>query len=125
MEVDAVPSVDLSHILNEMRDQYEQIADKNRRDAEAWFLSKVMWVLSPPAGPPSRGASGVPHTFCSFLSQTEELSKEVTSNSELMQNSRNELNELRRVPRSLEVKLQSQLCMVRRDQAQPQPPSRQ
>uniref|UniRef100_A0A8C0DS74 Keratin 16 n=1 Tax=Balaenoptera musculus TaxID=9771 RepID=A0A8C0DS74_BALMU len=82
VEVDAVPSVDLSHILNEMRDQCEQIADKNRRDAEAWFLSK-----------------------------TEELSKEVTSNSELMQNSRNELNELRRVPRGLEVKLQSQLCM--------------
>ncbi|KAM9046213.1 LOW QUALITY PROTEIN: keratin, type I cytoskeletal 16-like [Megaptera novaeangliae] len=82
VEVDAVPGVDLSHILNEMRDQYEQTADKNRRDAEAWFLSK-----------------------------TEELSKEVTSNSELMQNSRNELNELRRVPRGLEVKLQSQLCM--------------
>ena len=35
VEMDAAPSVDLSRILNEMRDQYEQIADRNRRDAEA------------------------------------------------------------------------------------------
>lgn len=41
VEMDAAPGVDLSRILNEMRDQYEQIAEKNRRDAEAWFLSKV------------------------------------------------------------------------------------
>lgn len=41
MEMDAAPGVDLSRILNEMRDQYEQMAEKNRRDAEAWFLSKV------------------------------------------------------------------------------------
>ncbi|KAI4556382.1 hypothetical protein MJT46_015005 [Ovis ammon polii x Ovis aries] len=40
VEMDAAPSVDLSRILNEMRDQYEQIADRNCRDAEAWFLSK-------------------------------------------------------------------------------------
>ena len=41
VEMDAAPGVDLSRILNEMRDQYEQMAEKNRRDAEAWFLSKV------------------------------------------------------------------------------------
>ncbi|XP_055263810.1 keratin, type I cytoskeletal 16-like isoform X3 [Moschus berezovskii] len=82
VEMDAAPSVDLSRILNEMRDQYEQIADRNRRDAEAWFLSK-----------------------------SEELNKEAAFNSELMQKSRNELNELRRVLQGLEVELQSQLCM--------------
>nr|XP_008010898.1 keratin, type I cytoskeletal 16 isoform X3 [Chlorocebus sabaeus] len=82
VEMDAAPGVDLSRILNEMRDQYEQMAEKNRRDAEAWFLSK-----------------------------TEELNKEVASNSELVQSSRSEVTELRRVFQGLEIELQSQLSM--------------
>lgn len=41
VEMDAAPGVDLSRILNEMRDQYEQMAEKNRKDAEDWFFSKV------------------------------------------------------------------------------------
>lgn len=41
MEMDAAPGVDLSRILNEMRDQYEKMAEKNRKDAEDWFFSKV------------------------------------------------------------------------------------
>lgn len=50
VEMDAAPGVDLSRILNEMRDQYEQMAEKNRRDVEAWFLSKVVtcFLPSPP-----------------------------------------------------------------------------
>ncbi|XP_042528984.1 keratin, type I cytoskeletal 16 isoform X2 [Dipodomys spectabilis] len=82
VEMDAAPGVDLSRILNEMRDQYEQMAEKNRRDAEAWFLSK-----------------------------TEELNKEVASNSELIQSGRSEVTELRRVFQGLEIELQSQLSM--------------
>ncbi|XP_048221282.1 keratin, type I cytoskeletal 16 [Perognathus longimembris pacificus] len=82
VEMDAAPGVDLSRILNEMRDQYEQMAEKNRRDAEAWFLTK-----------------------------TEELNKEVASNSELIQSGRSEVAELRRVFQSLEIELQSQLSM--------------
>ncbi|XP_023573987.1 keratin, type I cytoskeletal 17 isoform X2 [Octodon degus] len=82
VEMDAAPGVDLSRILNEMRDQYEQLAEKNRRDAEAWFLSK-----------------------------TEELNKEVASNSELIQSGRSEVSELRRVLQGLEIELQSQLSM--------------
>ncbi|XP_017364945.1 keratin, type I cytoskeletal 16 isoform X1 [Cebus imitator] len=82
VEMDAAPGVDLSRILNEMRDQYEQMAEKNRRDAETWFLSK-----------------------------TEELNKEVASNSELVQSSRSEVTELRRVLQGLEIELQSQLSM--------------
>ncbi|XP_028636227.1 keratin, type I cytoskeletal 16 isoform X2 [Grammomys surdaster] len=82
VEMDAAPGVDLSRILNEMRDQYEQMAEKNRRDVEAWFLSK-----------------------------TEELHKEVASNSELIQSSRSEVSELRRVFQGLEIELQSQLSM--------------
>ncbi|XP_021031032.1 keratin, type I cytoskeletal 16 isoform X2 [Mus caroli] len=82
VEMDAVPGVDLSRILNEMRDQYEQMAEKNRRDVEAWFLKK-----------------------------TEELNKEVASNSDLIQSNRSEVAELRRVFQGLEIELQSQLSM--------------
>lgn len=41
VEVDSAPGIDLSKILADMRDQYEQMAEKNRKDAEAWFHSKV------------------------------------------------------------------------------------
>ncbi|XP_037664468.1 keratin, type I cytoskeletal 16-like isoform X2 [Choloepus didactylus] len=82
VEMDAAPGRDLSSILNRMRDEYEQLAEKNRRDAEAWFLSK-----------------------------TEELNREVASNSELVQSGRSEVTELRRVLQGLEIELQSLLSM--------------
>lgn len=61
MEMDAAPGVDLSRILSEMRDQYEKMAEKNRKDAEDWFFSKVRAVavqtgsrgLSPNSSMPS------------------------------------------------------------------------
>lgn len=61
---------------------------------------------------PGQGGFGEPHTFPSLLSQTEELNKEVASNSELIQSSRSEVSELRRVLQGLEIELQSQLSMV-------------
>ncbi|XP_070249147.1 keratin, type I cytoskeletal 14 [Myotis yumanensis] len=82
VEMDAAPGVDLSRILNEMRDQYEKIAEKNRKDAEEWFFSK-----------------------------TEELNREVATNSELVQSSKSEISELRRTVQNLEIELQSQLSM--------------
>ena len=110
MEMDAAPGVDLSRILNEMRDQYEQMAEKNRRDAEAWFLSKV----KPGPRPARRTSQHGMHLECLtpsallFPRQTEELNKEVASNSELVQSSRSEVTELRRVLQGLEIELQSQ-----------------
>lgn len=41
VEVDAVPQQDLSQVLSEIRSQYEGIADKNRREMEAWYKVKV------------------------------------------------------------------------------------
>lgn len=41
MEVDSAPGIDLAKILSDMRSQYEVMAEKNRKDAEAWFTSKV------------------------------------------------------------------------------------
>lgn len=56
VEMDAAPGVDLSRILNEMRDQYEKMAEKNRKDAEDWFFSKVGGCCRPEASPRGRGA---------------------------------------------------------------------
>lgn len=41
VEVDSAPGIDLAKILTDMRSQYEVMAEKNRKDAEAWFTSKV------------------------------------------------------------------------------------
>lgn len=41
VELDSAPGIDLTKILADMRDQYEHMAEKNRKDAEAWFHSKV------------------------------------------------------------------------------------
>ncbi|XP_074117592.1 keratin, type I cytoskeletal 14 [Sminthopsis crassicaudata] len=82
VEMDAAPGVDLSRTLAEMREQYEKMAEKNRKDAEEWFFSK-----------------------------TEELNREVASNSEMVQSGKSEISELRRSVQSLEIELQSQLSM--------------
>ncbi|XP_019405928.1 PREDICTED: keratin, type I cytoskeletal 19-like isoform X2 [Crocodylus porosus] len=82
VEVDSAPGIDLTKILAEMRDQYEIMAEKNRKDAEAWFNSK-----------------------------TEELNQEVAVNTEQLQTSRTEITDLRRTLQGLEIELQSQLSM--------------
>nr|XP_056720759.1 keratin, type I cytoskeletal 14-like isoform X3 [Euleptes europaea] len=82
VEMDAAPGVDLTKILSDMREQYEGLAEKNRKDAEHWFFTK-----------------------------TEELNREVSTNTELLQNSRTEITELRRTIQGLEIDLQAQLSM--------------
>ncbi|XP_073428787.1 keratin, type I cytoskeletal 19-like [Dendrobates tinctorius] len=82
VEMDAAPGCDLTKVLGEMRDQYEFIAERNRRDAEAWYLT-----------------------------QSESLQKEVVSNTEQVQSSKTEINELRRTLQGFEIELQSQHSM--------------
>ncbi|XP_002719427.1 keratin, type I cytoskeletal 19 [Oryctolagus cuniculus] len=82
VEVDSAPGIDLGKILSEMRSQYEVMAEKNRKDAEAWFNSR-----------------------------TEELSREVAVNTEQLKSSRSEVTDLRRTMQGLEIELQSQLSM--------------
>uniref|UniRef100_A0A8D1MFE2 IF rod domain-containing protein n=1 Tax=Sus scrofa TaxID=9823 RepID=A0A8D1MFE2_PIG len=82
VEMDAAPGVDLTKLLNDMRAQYEAIAEQNRKDAEAWFIEK----------------SG-------------ELRKEISTNTEQLQSSKSEVTDLRRALQNLEIELQSQLAM--------------
>ncbi|NXG91939.1 K1C19 protein, partial [Stercorarius parasiticus] len=82
VELDSAPGIDLTKILADMRDQYEHMAEKNRKDAEAWFHSK-----------------------------TEELNREVAVNTEQLQSSKSEISDLRQTFQALEIELQSQLNM--------------
>lgn len=57
VEVDAKPQTDMAAIMEQIRSQYEGIADKNRKDMEAWYKGKVrrrqiskgyeLWFLNP------------------------------------------------------------------------------
>uniref|UniRef100_A0A670JK71 Keratin, type I cytoskeletal 14 n=1 Tax=Podarcis muralis TaxID=64176 RepID=A0A670JK71_PODMU len=80
VEMDAAPGVDLTKILADMREQYETLAEQNRKDAEQWFFSK-----------------------------TEELNREVAMNTEQLHSGKSEITELRRTLQGLEIELQSQL----------------
>ncbi|XP_037349974.1 keratin, type I cytoskeletal 10-like [Talpa occidentalis] len=82
VEMNAAPGVDLTQLLNNMRSQYEQLAEQNRKDAEAWFNEK-----------------------------SKELTTEIDSNIEQVSSHKSEITELRRTVQGLEIELQSQLAL--------------
>ncbi|XP_040294998.1 keratin, type I cytoskeletal 12-like [Bufo bufo] len=82
VEMDAAPGVDLTKLLNNMRAEYEDLAEKNRKQAEEWFLKK-----------------------------SSELKKEISIGVQEVQTSRSEISDLKRTLQSLEIELQAQISM--------------
>lgn len=41
VEVDASPQEDLTKVLEEIREHYESVAAKNRRELDNWYQAKV------------------------------------------------------------------------------------
>uniref|UniRef100_A0A3Q4HRE1 Type I cytokeratin, enveloping layer n=1 Tax=Neolamprologus brichardi TaxID=32507 RepID=A0A3Q4HRE1_NEOBR len=82
VECCAGAGADLSAVMAQIRDHYENVATKNRKDLEAWFQTK-----------------------------SDELNKTVSESTEVLQLSRSEITELKRTLQSLEIDLQAQLSM--------------
>ncbi|XP_034046431.1 keratin, type I cytoskeletal 13-like [Thalassophryne amazonica] len=82
VEVDAGPTVDLSKIMEDLREEYENIAAKNKKQLEAWFEEK-----------------------------TASLSQEVAATEVTLQTSTTEIKDIKSQLQALEIELQSQLSM--------------
>ncbi|NXN98159.1 K1C15 protein, partial [Rhinopomastus cyanomelas] len=80
VEVNAAPGEDLTKVLNDLRNEYEQIIEKNRREVEQWYEVKI-----------------------------EEVNRQVNSSSQDIQTSSHQLTELRREMQNLEIELQAQI----------------
>ncbi|KAM4843281.1 keratin, type I cytoskeletal 26 [Thomomys bottae] len=82
VEMNAVPGVDLTALLNNMRAEYEDLAEQNRRDAEACFNEK-----------------------------SASLRQQISDDSGAVTSARCELTELKRNLQTLEIELQSLVAM--------------
>ncbi|XP_012658460.1 keratin, type I cytoskeletal 24-like [Otolemur garnettii] len=82
VEMNAAPGTDLTKLLNDMRAQYEELAEQNRREAEEQFNK-----------------------------QSASLQAQISTDAGAATSARNEITELKRTLQALEIELQSQLAM--------------
>ncbi|XP_016070582.1 PREDICTED: keratin, type I cytoskeletal 24 [Miniopterus natalensis] len=82
VEMNAAPGTDLTKLLNDMRAQYEQLAEQNRREAEEQFNK-----------------------------QSASLQAQISTDAGAASSAKNEITELKRTLQALEIELQSQLAM--------------
>nr|XP_040124944.1 keratin, type I cytoskeletal 20 [Ictidomys tridecemlineatus] len=84
VELDAAPGLNLGDIMNEMRQKYEVMAQKNLQEAKEQFER-----------------------------QTEALQQQVLVNTEELKGTESQVTELRRTYQNLEIELQTHLSMVK------------
>ncbi|OCT62046.1 keratin, type I cytoskeletal 12 [Xenopus laevis] len=82
VEMKAAPGTDLTKLLNDMRAEYEHMAEKNRKEAEARFIEA-----------------------------SRALKQEISSGAEQIQCSKTEISDLKRTLQALEIDLQAALAM--------------
>nr|XP_019603108.1 PREDICTED: keratin, type I cytoskeletal 24 isoform X1 [Rhinolophus sinicus] len=82
VEMNAAPGTDLTKLLNDMRAQYESLAEQNRREAEEQFNK-----------------------------QSASLQAQISTDAGAASSAKNEITELKRTLKALEIELQSQLAM--------------
>ncbi|XP_012892647.1 PREDICTED: keratin, type I cytoskeletal 24 [Dipodomys ordii] len=82
VEMNAAPGTDLTKLLNDMRAQYEELAEKNRREIEEQFNK-----------------------------QSASLQSQISVDAGAANSAKNEITELKRTMQALEIELQSQLAM--------------
>ncbi|TDH03522.1 hypothetical protein EPR50_G00164730 [Perca flavescens] len=82
VEVDAAPAVDLQKVIEEVREHYETVTNKGRKELETWFHSK-----------------------------SKSLNKEVAVSTKTLHSSKSEITKLKRTLQGLEIELQSQRSM--------------
>ncbi|XP_040927859.1 keratin, type I cytoskeletal 13-like [Betta splendens] len=82
VEVDAAPQEDLTTVMAGIREHYENVAAKSRREWETWFQAK-----------------------------SAELTKEVAVSTESLQTSKSELGEFKRTVQNLQIQLQAEQSM--------------
>ncbi|OCT62039.1 keratin-3, type I cytoskeletal 51 kDa [Xenopus laevis] len=82
VEMNVVPGMDLTKILNDMRAQHEALAEKNRREAEERFNK-----------------------------MSADLKQQISAGAGQLQTSKTEISELKRTLQALEIELQSKFAM--------------
>ncbi|XP_018412051.1 PREDICTED: keratin, type I cytoskeletal 19-like [Nanorana parkeri] len=82
VEMNAAPSADMNRALSEIREQYENLMERNLREVETIFRQRI-----------------------------EELNRNVASGSEQLQSVQTEVIDLNRTVQTLEIELQSQMSM--------------
>uniref|UniRef100_A0A3B4XDK5 Keratin 99 n=1 Tax=Seriola lalandi dorsalis TaxID=1841481 RepID=A0A3B4XDK5_SERLL len=87
VDVDSAESVDLTKVLQEVREQYEAVVVKNKLELDKWFQSKVRWE------------------------SLNIYKSDITSWTVEVKTSHSELSELKRTYQSLEINRQSLQCL--------------
>ncbi|XP_078133031.1 keratin 98 [Sander vitreus] len=80
--VDASPSTDLNQVMSEIREHYESVISKNRKELEAWYQNKITVV-----------------------------EQEVNTHTEFLVTSRIEVKDLKSTLQRLQIELQSHMSM--------------